>query len=62
VLLAAGKRTFKAAGTRSVKLKLTTAGIKLLKHPKRIALTVKGTFTAHGLPVVTATKRFTLTL
>ena len=61
VLVATGKRTFSAAGTQSVTLKLTTAGKKLFKHAKRITLIVRATFATPGGPAITATKRFTLT-
>lgn len=60
VLVASGRVTFAAAGTRKLKIKLTTKGKRLLKHAKRLKLTGKGTFTPTGTPVVSAKKRFTL--
>jgi hypothetical protein len=61
VLIASGQRTFSAPGRTKITLKLTTKGIKLLKHARRIRLTAKGTFTRRGTRPVIATKSFTLT-
>jgi hypothetical protein len=61
VLVAAGTRTFKTAGTLTITIKLTTTGRRLLKHARRIRLTAKGTFTAVAAPAISATKTFTLT-
>ena len=61
VLVAAGKRTFEAAGTLPITVKLTAKGKQLLKKARRIRLTAKGTFTAPGKPAVSATTSFTLT-
>jgi phosphodiesterase/alkaline phosphatase D-like protein len=60
VLVAFGKLTFSAAGTATVKLKLTAAGKGLLKHAKRLKLTAKGTFTPTGETPITAFKTFVL--
>jgi hypothetical protein len=60
VLVAKGQLSFTAAGTGKLKVKLTTAGRKLLRKAKHLRLTAKGTFTPTGKPVVMATKAFTL--
>ncbi len=60
VLVGAGQRTFPAAGTATIKIKLTTAGKSLLKHGKTLKLTAKGTFTPTGKTQVSATKVFAL--
>ena len=61
VLVGAGRRTISAAGTATIKIKLTAAGKRLLKHAKRLKLTAKGTFTPPGNAPTTTTKAFTLT-
>jgi hypothetical protein len=61
VLVAAGRRTFVAAGARAITVKLTAKGTLLLKHARRIRLSAKGTFTARGTRGVIVTKSFTLT-
>jgi hypothetical protein len=60
VLVASGRLTFAAAGNGNLKLKLTRAGRRLLKHHHRLKLTAKGTFTPTGQPAISATKTFTL--
>jgi hypothetical protein len=60
VLVAAGKHTFSAAGTATLKIGLTGAGKQLLKHSKRVKLTAKGVFTSATGEAVTATKSFVL--
>jgi hypothetical protein len=60
VLVASGKLTFSAAGTATVKLKLTAAGKVLLRHAKRLKLTAEGTFTPTGKTPITAFKTFVL--
>ena len=60
VLIAAGKHTFKAAGTATIKIKLTPAGKRLLKHAKQLKLTAKGTFTPTGKKPISKTKTFVL--
>jgi hypothetical protein len=51
VLVASGKRTYAAAGTGTVAVKLTVAGKRLLRHAKRVKLEAKGTFvTTHSAP------------
>jgi hypothetical protein len=60
VLVASGRRSFSAAGTAKIKIKLTAAGKRLLKHAKKLKLTAKGTFTPTGKTPITATKVFVL--
>jgi hypothetical protein len=60
VLVASGQITFSKAGTLKIKLKLTAAGRRLLKHSKRLKLTASGKFTPPGETAVTATKVFVL--
>lgn len=60
VLVAAGGTSFRTAGTKTVVLKLTRAGHKLLRRHKRLTLVVKGTFTPTGKRPVTATKAFAI--
>ncbi len=61
VLVASGQMSFPAAGTSQVKVRLTAAGKRLLKHAKQLKLTAKGVFTANSskLPVA-GTKLFLL--
>lgn len=61
VLLATGHLAFSAAGTRSMRLKLTPAGKRLLARARRVRLTAKGTFTATGQAPITVTRDFVLT-
>jgi hypothetical protein len=60
VLVASGRAKFSAAGTETVKLKLTTAGKKLLKHSSRLKLTAKATFTPTGKTGISTTRTFSL--
>jgi hypothetical protein len=60
VLVGAGQRTFSAAGTAMIKIKLTAAGRSLLKHATQVKLTAKGTFTPTGKAAITATRTFVL--
>jgi hypothetical protein len=60
VLVASGKLTFSAAETGKLKIKLTAAGKRLLKHAKRLGLTAKGTFAPTGATAVGATSGFRL--
>jgi hypothetical protein len=56
VLVASGQMTFSAASTVKIKVKLTAAGRKLLKHAKQVRLTAKGVFTTAGKAPVSVTK------
>ena len=60
VLVATGRRAFKAAGKALLKIKLTTQGKHLLKHAKKLKLTAKATFTPGGQPALGALTTFTL--
>ena len=60
VLVAAGRLTFAAAGTKTVRLELTAAGKALLKRSRRVKLTAKGTFTPSGKAPFSATNVFVL--
>jgi Phosphoesterase family len=60
VLVGAGQGTFSAAGTATIKIKLTAAGKRLLKHAKQLKLTAKSTFTPVGGAAITATRTFVL--
>jgi hypothetical protein len=59
-LVATGKLKFSKAGTSKLKVKLTKAGKRLLKHAKTFKLTAKGSFTLTGKKAVTTTKTFKL--
>ncbi|HEX5617264.1 MAG TPA: hypothetical protein VFX51_02540 [Solirubrobacteraceae bacterium] len=60
VLIASGRHTFAAAGSATIKIKLTKAGRRQLRHARRLRLTAMGTFTPAGAAPVTASRRFTL--
>jgi hypothetical protein len=60
ILVASGQMTFSAAGTGKLKLRLTAAGKRLLKHAKRLKLTATGMFMPNGGAVVSVTKGFVL--
>lgn len=62
VLVASGQMSFPAAGTSQVKVRLTAAGKRLLKHAKQLKLTAKGMFTPRGEAAVSAAKGFTVRL
>jgi subtilase family serine protease len=60
VLVASAQLKFTAPGSRTIKIKLTPAGKRLLKHAKQVKLTGKGTFTPVGKPPVSAIRSFLL--
>lgn len=60
LLVAAGGTSFRAAGTKTIVLRVTKAGRRLLRRRKRIALVAKGTFTPSGRGPISATKGFYL--
>ncbi len=62
VLVASGQISFSAAGTGQIKVRLTAAGKRLLKHAKQLKLTAKGMFTPRGEAAVSAAKGFTVRL
>jgi lysophospholipase L1-like esterase len=61
LLVATGRLRFLNAGTRELKIKLTRAGKRLLRHSRTTRLTASGTFTPTGKHPILATKTFTLT-
>jgi hypothetical protein len=60
ILVATGKLTFGGPGAGKLKLRLTRAGRRLLRHSHRLKLTSKGTFTPSGQGPISVTKRFKL--
>ena len=56
LLVAAGRLVFGAAGTATIKIKLTSAGKLLLKRSKRLKLTARATFRPIAKEPVVATK------
>jgi hypothetical protein len=60
MLVAAGAVSFSAAGSAPIKIKLTRAGKRLLRHAKKIALTATGTFTPIGGAPVVGSRSFTI--
>lgn len=60
VLVASGKLTFSAAGTATMRIKLTPAGKRLLKHTKGLKLTAKDIFTPTEETPISATTVFVL--
>lgn len=60
VLIATGQATFRSQGTKTLKVKLTTAGRHLLRSAKRIRLTANITFTVPTQPTITEAHAFTL--
>jgi hypothetical protein len=60
VLVASGRASFAAAATQKLKIKLTSAGKRLLKGAKSLKLTAKGSFTPAGRTPVVVTKAFVL--
>jgi hypothetical protein len=61
VLVASGRATFRSAGTKTLKIKLTAYGKGLLRHASRVKLTAQGTFTPSGQAKIVARATFTLT-
>jgi len=61
VVVATGRASVPVGGSVKVKMTLTSAGKTLLKHAKRLAVTVRGTFTPTGGTAVTSTGSFVLT-
>jgi hypothetical protein len=60
VLVANGQASFAGAGTSKVKIRLTSAGRKLLKHLKGLKLAAEGGFRPEGEASVSVTKVFVL--
>ncbi len=60
VTVAVGRAGISRAGTVSVKIVLSAAGRRLLKHARHIAITARGSFSATGRAALVAAVRFTL--
>jgi hypothetical protein len=60
VVVAKGTRTVTAAGKVKVKVTLTAAGGKLLKHAKKVKVVIKGTFAPTSGRSATRSKTVTL--
>jgi len=60
LLVATRRLSFASAGTRELKISLTRAGKRLLRHAKHLELTAKATFTSTRQRAVIATKKFAL--
>jgi hypothetical protein len=60
VLVATGRRTFTAAGARTMTVSLTAAGRILLRRARKLPLTARGTFTPLGKNAVRVLGPFTL--
>jgi hypothetical protein len=60
VLIASGSASFSAASTKSISLRLTAAGKKLLKKAKTITLTARARFTPTAKTPITVTKTIQL--
>ena len=59
-LVASGKVQFSSAGTRTIGVKLTTVGRRLLAHAKRLKLTAEARFTPTGRQAIAVRTTFTL--
>jgi hypothetical protein len=60
LLVASGQVSFSAAGSKSIEIKLTAIGRRLLKKSKRVGITAKGTFTPSGQGPVSVARVFVL--
>lgn len=60
VLVGVGRLRFSAAGTAKIRIRLTVAGRRLLRHARQLRLTAKGTFTPTGKTPITAKRTFVL--
>jgi hypothetical protein len=61
LIVASGKRAYKGAEERRIKLTLSRTGRTLLRHSKQVKLTAKIVFTPTHGATITATTTFTLT-
>ena len=61
MLVAQGRMTFEHSGTKTVYVRLTAAGRRVLRHAKRVRLTAKGTFTRTNAKPIVGTKGFVVT-
>jgi hypothetical protein len=60
VLVASGRIGFRRAGTARIEVKLTRAGVRLLRRSKRLALSAKGMLVPNGAEAIKATRGFLL--
>ena len=60
ITVATGTRAIQHPGRTLIRLRLTTAGARLLKHTRRLALTARASFTPTHRPTVAAAKPFVL--
>jgi len=58
--IAGGSRTFAAAGKKTVIVKLSRKGSRLLRHARSVRLTLSARFTPRGGSATTATRKLTL--
>jgi hypothetical protein len=61
LLVASGRLTFGRSGSAWMSIRLTARGRQLLRRPRRITLTARGTFATTGAPAVVALRTFKLT-
>jgi hypothetical protein len=61
MLVAQGRMTFEHSGTKTVHVRLTAAGRRVLRHAKRVRLTATGTFTRTNAKPIVGTKGFVVT-
>lgn len=60
VLVGRGRHSFAHPGAGTLRIKLTSAGRRLLKHHKRLTLTGRAKFSASGITPVVVTRSFRL--
>jgi hypothetical protein len=60
VLVATGRIGFRRAGTARIEVKLTHAGVRLLRRSQRLGLSAKGMFVPNGAEAIKATRDFSL--
>jgi hypothetical protein len=60
VLVASGQTTFSAAGTKTLRIRLTAAGRKVFKHARRVKLEAKGGFMPKSGTTISDTTTFAL--
>jgi hypothetical protein len=60
MLVATGRIGFRRAGTARIEVKLTRAGVRLLRGSRRLALSAKGMFVPNGAEAIKATRDFSL--
>ena len=59
-MIASGRHRFTAAGTGTLRLKLTAAGRRTIRHAKSLKLTIVTRFAPAAGTAVVATKRLTV--